>query len=97
MAWNWQVPGWPDFRYDDAKLASLEQRFLLSSGEILGAVHHVRPPERDQLRIDLLSDEAMKTGPPPQKWSSAMFRKTEETHGQQATEAGRDCHEVAAG
>ena len=35
--------------------------FLLSSGEILGAVHHVSPSERDQLRIDLLSDEAMKT------------------------------------
>ncbi|MDX8355690.1 Fic family protein [Cognatiyoonia sp. IB215182] len=61
MAWNWQISGWPDFRYDKAALAPLEQRFLLSSGEILGAVHHVSPSERDQLRIDLLSDEAMKT------------------------------------
>lgn len=33
----------------------------------------------------------------PLKWSSAMFRKTEETHGQQTTEARRDCHEVTAG
>lgn len=61
MAWNWQIPGWPDFRYDEAALAPLEKRFLLSSGEVLGAVHHVTPSERDQLRIDLLSDEAMKT------------------------------------
>jgi len=61
MAWNWQISGWPDFRYDAAALAPLEQRFLLSSGEIVGAVHHVSPAERDQLRIDLLSDEAMKT------------------------------------
>lgn len=61
MAWNWQVPGWPDFQYDDAELAPLEQRFLLSSGEVLGAVQHVNSAERDQLRIDLLSDEAMKT------------------------------------
>ena len=61
MPWNWQIPGWPDFRYDAAAIAPLEQRFLLSSGEILGAVHHVSPSERDQLRIDLLSDEAMKT------------------------------------
>jgi Fic family protein len=61
MAWNWQTLGWPNFRYDAAALAPLEQRFLLSSGEILGAVHHVRPLERYQLRIDLLSDEAMKT------------------------------------
>ena len=61
MAWNWQIPGWPDFRYDAAALAPLEQCFLLSSGKILGAVHHVSPSERDQLRIELLSDEAMKT------------------------------------
>ena len=61
MAWNWQILGWPDFRYDAAALAPLEQRFLLSSGEILGAVHHVSRLERDQLRIVLLSDEAMKT------------------------------------
>ncbi len=61
MAWNWQIPEWPGFRYDEAVLAPLEQRFLISSGEVLGAVHHVNPSERDQLRIDLLSDEAMKT------------------------------------
>ena len=60
MVWNWQKSGWPDFRYDDAQLAPLEQRFLLSSGEVLGAVQHVNSAERDQLRIDLLSDEAMK-------------------------------------
>ena len=36
-------------------------------------------------------------GLPPLKWSSAMFRKTEEIHGQQATKARRGCHEVTAG
>ena len=61
MPWNWQIPGWPDFRYDASVIAPVEHRFLLSSGEILGAVRHVSPAERDQLRIDLLSDEAMKT------------------------------------
>ncbi|WP_120634882.1 Fic family protein [Ruegeria sp. EL01] len=61
MPWNWQIKNWPDFRYDAAAIAPYEQRFLLSSGEILGAFYHVSPPERDQLRIDLLSDEAMKT------------------------------------
>ena len=61
MAWNWQISGWPEFRYDKAELAPLEQRFLLSSGEVLGAVKHVNSAERDQLRIGLLSDEAMKT------------------------------------
>ncbi|NRQ11630.1 hypothetical protein [Aliiroseovarius sp. xm-v-208] len=46
---------------------------------------------------DRLRKERREFDPPPLKWSSAMFRKTEETHGQQATEAGRDCHEVKAG
>ena len=61
MPWNWQIKDWPDFRYDASTIAPFEESFLLSSGEILGAVHHVSPSERDQLRIDLLSDEAMKT------------------------------------
>lgn len=61
MPWNWTLPTWPVFHYDPSALETLEQRFLLSSGEILGAVHHVSPPEREQLRIELLSDEAMQT------------------------------------
>ncbi|APX17989.1 cell filamentation protein Fic (plasmid) [Phaeobacter inhibens] len=61
MVWNWQISGWPDFRYEAAMIAPFEERFLLSSGEVLGAVRHVRASERDQLRVDLLSDEAMKT------------------------------------
>ena len=61
MPWNWQNPDWPNFRYDATSLEHCEQRFLLSSGEVLGAVHHVSAADRDQLRIDLLSDEAMKT------------------------------------
>ncbi len=61
MVWNWQVPGWQDFRLDDAELGLLEQRFLLTSGEVPGSVQHVSSAERVQLCIDLLSDEAMKT------------------------------------
>lgn len=61
MQWNWQLPDWPNFRYDASVLEALEQQFLLSSGEILGAVRHVSSTDRDQLRIDLLSDEAMQT------------------------------------
>lgn len=61
MPWNWTLPGWPEFRYDASALNALERHFLLSSGEVLGAVHHVSPTERDQLRIELLSDEAMQT------------------------------------
>jgi Fic family protein len=61
MRWNWTQPDWPNFRYDSAAVEALERRFLLSSGEILGAVRHVTSDERDRLRIELLSEEAMRT------------------------------------
>lgn len=61
MHWNWTHTDWPNFRYDSAAIEPLERQFLLSSGEILGAVRHVTGDERDQLRIELLSEEAMRT------------------------------------
>jgi Fic family protein len=61
MTWNWTQSNWPNFRYDAAVLHNLEQQFLLSSGEVIGAGHHIHPEQRDHLRIELLSDEAIKT------------------------------------
>lgn len=61
MPWNWTLTDWPTFRYDAAVLEQFEQKFLLSSGEIIGAVHHVTPNDREQLQIELLGEEAMQT------------------------------------
>lgn len=61
MRWNWTHPDWPHFRYDSAIIEPLERRFLLSSGEIFGAVRHVTGEERERLNIELLSEEAMRT------------------------------------
>ena len=61
MRWNWTHPDWPNFGYDSTAVEPFERRFLLSSGEILGAVRHVTGEERDRLRIELLSEEAMRT------------------------------------
>ena len=61
MRWNWNQPDWPNFVYDSAAIEPLERRFLLSSGEILGAVRHVTGEERDRFRIELISEEAMRT------------------------------------
>ncbi len=58
--WNRQTPNRPLFRYDAASLEPYERQFLLTSGEILGAAHHLTASDRDQLRIDLLSEAAMK-------------------------------------
>ena len=61
MKWNWQNTDWPNFRYDAASLVPLEQKFLQSAGEVIGAVRHFNEDDSNQLRIELLSDEAVKT------------------------------------
>ncbi|RUW53990.1 Fic family protein [Mesorhizobium sp. M1A.F.Ca.ET.072.01.1.1] len=61
MAWNWEQADWPHFTYDKMALDPLESEFLLRSGEFLGVFRHVGPDDRDQIRIDLISEEALKT------------------------------------
>jgi len=61
MMWNWQQPDWPNFTYDSAALEPLEKQFLLLSGQFLGARKHIGANERDTLKIELISDEAVKT------------------------------------
>src|SRR6266478_7076768 len=61
MAWNWQQPDWPAFTHGSAALEPLERQFLLRSGEFIGVFKHVGPKDRDILKIELISDEAVKT------------------------------------
>lgn len=61
MEWNWRNTDWPNFRCDTASLVPLEQKFLQSAGEVIGAVRHFNEDDSNQLRIELLSDEAVKT------------------------------------
>ena len=61
MMWNWEQPDWPDFRYDSKALEPLERRFLLRSGEFVGAFRHVGIDDQLALRIELISEEAVKT------------------------------------
>jgi len=61
MTWNWQQPGWPNFTYDSKGLEGLEQRFLRQSGEFVGACKHIGPDEQETLKIELISEEAVKT------------------------------------
>jgi Fic family protein len=39
----------------------LEQQFLLQSGELVGACKHIGADDREELRIELISEEAVKT------------------------------------
>src|SRR6266576_4485177 len=61
MRWNWQQPDWPEFTFNSAGLEPLERRFLLRSGEFIGAFKHVSQDDRDMLKIEMISDEALKT------------------------------------
>ena len=61
MNWNWEKPDWPNFTYDAAALEPLEKRFLLRSGEFIGAFRHIGADDQDTIRIELIGDEAVKT------------------------------------
>jgi Fic family protein len=61
MAWNWEQPNWPNFVYESKALQPLEQQFLLQSGEFIGACKHIGPDDQETLKIELISDEAVKT------------------------------------
>src|SRR5216684_199128 len=61
MTWNWEQRDWPNFTYDPDVLEPLEKQFLLQSGEFIGAFKHIGPEDQSTLRIELISDEAVKT------------------------------------
>src|SRR3977135_652736 len=61
MTWNWQQQDWPIFTYDSNVLDPLEQRFLLRSGEFIGACRHIGADDQETLKIELIGDEAVKT------------------------------------
>ena len=61
MTWNWQQADWPNFSYDSKALEPLERISLHQSGEFVGAFRHVGSEDQEALRIELISEEAVKT------------------------------------
>ena len=59
--WNWQRTDWPEFRYDRAKLDALEAEFLRQSGVFIGSFRHVGDDDKQQLCVELISNEALNT------------------------------------
>ena len=57
MRWNWQLPDWPKFRFDADRLRAAEEAFLKGSGVVIGAFHHLEDDARDELTIELISQE----------------------------------------
>src|SRR5215471_20179680 len=61
MSWNWEKPDWPNFSYDSKALEPAERQFLRQSGEFVGACKHVGTDDQETLKIELMSEEAVKT------------------------------------
>src|SRR5271156_5114310 len=61
MTWNWQQPDWPNFTHDSKVLEHLERQFLSRSGQFVGASKHIAADDQETLKIELMTDEAVKT------------------------------------
>jgi Fic family protein len=58
---EWEQPDWPDFSYNSKALEPFEKQFLLQSGEFVGACKHMGADDQETLKIELISEEAVKT------------------------------------
>lgn len=61
MVWNWQQPDWPKFRWNAARLAMAERKFLIGGGMLAGTIQHLKNEERDQLTVEEMTTEALTT------------------------------------
>ncbi|WP_374088440.1 Fic family protein [Methylomicrobium lacus] len=61
MTWNWQQPDWPDFSYDKSRIQESEKHLLLGAGLRFGAFKHLDEEDKQQLTVELISNEALKT------------------------------------
>ncbi|MGZ4956469.1 MAG: DUF4172 domain-containing protein, partial [Methylobacter sp.] len=61
MIWNWQQPDWPYFSCDKSLLDESEKQLLLGSGLVFGAFKHLDEEDKQQLTVELISNEALKT------------------------------------
>src|SRR5580700_5716672 len=61
MTWNWEQPDWPNFTHDSKEVETFEGQFMRRSGEFIGACKHIGADDQETLKIELISDEAVKT------------------------------------
>ncbi len=61
MRYNWQYTDWPNFVFDVSRYTVAERQFLKNAGELAGSMRHVSDTDQENLRVELMSDEALKT------------------------------------
>src|ERR1700734_3406793 len=61
MTWNWQLPDWPNFSWDEARLRKAEEHFLLGTGLFVGTFKHLPQSDQELLQVESISVEAVTT------------------------------------
>lgn len=61
MKWNWELPEWPNFRFELDQVAGLEKQFLLNVGEVAAFLKSVHSEERKRFIVEILSREGIES------------------------------------
>jgi len=61
MVWNWQLSGWPNFRFDPESIVQQEKKFLLTAGSSLAYLKKIDQQDQHQFIIEILSSEGEKS------------------------------------
>lgn len=61
MYWIWERSDWPNFKFDPTAFTQLEREFHRNAGLILGSIRAVSTEDADELKVNLLSNEALDT------------------------------------
>jgi len=61
MKWNWQHKNWPQFSFNKDEITKLEVEFIFNCGLVFGVYKHLQEAEQENLKIELIASEALKT------------------------------------
>jgi Fic family protein len=61
MTWNWRLPDWPGFTWDQTRLTRAETLFAEGAGMVIGSSRHLDDTSRETLVVDIMSHEALDT------------------------------------
>lgn len=61
MAWNWELPDWPQFSFNLDIVAQQEKQFLLSVGGSFAYLKNIDDVSYNQFAVEILSTEGMKS------------------------------------
>jgi Fic family protein len=61
MKWIWENNNWPHFTYDKTAFDAFEKEFHQNTGVIIGALRFISTDEQEELRVTILSEEAVDT------------------------------------